>query len=84
MAVFDGKAIDHPIKSLIWKRCRDNVIALWAHTHEYANHYAHSFTCVDPKTCYPSRTINKIPEGIVFRLRRIRDSSEKYEKRLKE
>ena len=39
MAVFDWKAIDHPIKSLIWKRCRDNVIALWAHTHEYANHY---------------------------------------------
>ena len=43
-----------------------------------------SFTCVDPKTCYPFRTINKIPEGIAFRLRRIRDSGEKYEKRLKE
>ena len=28
-----------------------------------------SFTYVDPKTCYPSRNINKIPKGIALRLR---------------
>ena len=39
-----------------------------------------SFTYVDPKTCYPSRNIDKIPEGITLRLRRICDSDEKYEK----
>ena len=43
-----------------------------------------SFTYVDPKTCYPSRNINKIPEGIALRLRRICDSDEKYEKRSNE
>ena len=39
------------------------------------------FTYVDPKTCYPSRNLIKIPEGIVLRLRCIFDSDEKYEKR---
>ena len=39
-----------------------------------------SFTYDDPKTCYPSRNIDKIPEGITLRLRRICDSDEKYEK----
>ena len=43
-----------------------------------------SFTYVDPKTCYPSRNINKIPEGIALRLRHICDSDEKYEKRSNE
>ena len=43
-----------------------------------------SFTYVDPKTCYPSRNINKIPEVIALRLRRICDSDEKYEKRSNE
>ena len=30
-----------------------------------------SFTYVNPKTCYPSRNINKTPQGITLRLRRI-------------
>ena len=42
-----------------------------------------SFTYVDPKTCYPSRNINKIPEGVALRLRGICDSDEKYEKKIK-
>ena len=132
MAVYDEKAMDHPFKPLIWKRFRDDVIALWIHSNEDANHYldylntidasgkirftmetetenglefldlrlklkgcnkitvdvyskpTNSFTYVDPKTCYPSRDINKIPEGIALRLRRICDSDEKYEKRSNE
>ena len=43
-----------------------------------------SFTYVDPKTCYSSRNINKIPECIALRLKRIRNSDEKYQKRSNE
>ena len=39
------------------------------------------FIYVDPTACYPSRNINKIPEGITQRLRCICNSDEKYEKR---
>ena len=132
MAVYDEKAMDHPFKPLIWKRFRDDVIALWIHSNEDANHYldylytidasgkirftmeietenglglldlplklkccnkvtvdvysksTNSFTYVDPKTCYPSRNVNTIPEGIALSLRCICDSDEKYEKRLNE
>ena len=117
MAVYDEKAMDHPFKPLIWKRFRDDVIALWIHSNEDANHYldylktidasgkirftmetateneleflalrlklkgcnkitvdvysksTNSFTYIDPKTCYPSRNMNKIPESIALRLR---------------
>ena len=41
-------------------------------------------TYIDPTTCYPSRNINKIPECIYLRLRRICDSDEKYVKRSNE
>ena len=129
MAVYDEKAMNHPFKILIWKGFRDDVIALWIHSNEDANHYldyfntidasgkiiftmetetenglefldlrlklkgcnkitvdvytkpTNRFTYVDPKTCYPSRNLNKIPESIVLRLRCIFDSDEKYEKR---
>ena len=37
-------------------------------------------TYVNPKTCYRSKNINEIPEGIALTLRRICDSDEKYEK----
>ena len=132
MAVYEEKAMGHPSKSLISKRFRDDVIALWIHSSEDTNHYldylntidasgkirftmetetenglevldlrlkltgynqitvdvysrpTNSFTYVDPKTCYPSRNINKIPEGIALRLRNICDSDEKYEKRWNE
>ena len=40
-----------------------------------------SLTYVDPKTCYLSGNINKIPECTALRLRRIFDSNRKYEKR---
>ena len=43
-----------------------------------------SFTYVDLRTCYASRNINKIPEGIALRLRRICESNEKYKKRSNE
>ena len=43
-----------------------------------------SFTYVHPKTCYPFRNLNKIPEGIALRLRYICDSDEKFEKRSNE
>ena len=43
-----------------------------------------NFTYVDHKTCYSSRHVNKIPEGIVLKLRQIWDLDEKYEKRSNE
>ena len=43
-----------------------------------------SFTYVLPTTCYSKNSINKIPEGIALRLRRICDSDEKFEMRSKE
>ena len=43
-----------------------------------------SFTYIDPKTCYSSRNISKIPEGIALRLRCSCDSDQKYEKRSNE
>ena len=132
MTVYDEKPMDHPFKPFIWKRFRDDVIALWIHSIEDANPYldylntidasgkirftmetetenglefldlrlrlkgcnkitvdvyskpTNSFTYVDLQTCYPSRNISKIPEGIALRLRRICDSDEKYEKRSNE
>ena len=39
MAVYEEKAMDHQFKALIWKRFRDDVIALWIHSDEDANHY---------------------------------------------
>ena len=38
-----------------------------------------SFTYVLPSTCYPIKNINKVPQGIASRLRRICDTAEKYE-----
>ena len=132
IAVYDEKVMDHPFKRFIWKRFRGDVIALWIHSNEDANHYfdylytidasgkirfsmetetgshlefldfrlklkrcnkitvdvyskrTNSFTYVDPNTCCPLGNINKIPEGIALRLRRICDSDEKYEKRSNE
>ena len=37
-----------------------------------------SFTYVLPSTCYPKKSINKVPKGIALRLRRICDSDEKF------
>ena len=42
-----------------------------------------SFTCVNSKTCYFSRNINKIPKDFALKLRCIFDSDEKYEKKSK-
>ena len=39
MAVYGEKAMDHPFKHFIWKSFRDDVIALWIHSNEDANHY---------------------------------------------
>ena len=35
------------------------------------------FTYVLPSTCYPKKSINKVPKGIALRLRRIYNSEEK-------
>ena len=37
-----------------------------------------SSTSVLPTTCYPRKSINNIPHGVPLRLRRIRDSDEKF------
>ena len=42
-----------------------------------------SFTYVDPKTCYPSRNINKIPKSITLMLKRICDSDGNKRKKIK-
>ena len=38
-----------------------------------------SFTYVMPSTCFPSRNIEKVPEGVALRLRRICDTDSKFE-----
>ena len=43
-----------------------------------------SFTYVLPSTCYPMKNINKVPQGIALKLRRICDTTEKYESRAHE
>ena len=43
-----------------------------------------SFTYVMPSTCYPMKNINKVPQEISLRLRRICDATEKYELRADE
>ena len=47
MAMYDEKAMDHPFKPLIWKRFRDDVIALWIHSNEDANHYLDYLNTID-------------------------------------
>ena len=43
-----------------------------------------SLTYVLPSTCYPKKSINKVPKGIALRLRRICDSDEKFDIRSSE
>ena len=43
-----------------------------------------SFTYVKPSTCYPRKSINNVPRGIVLILRRICDTDEKFESRANE
>ena len=45
---------------------------------------ANSFTFVMPSTSYPMKNINNVPQGIALRLRRICDTTEKYESRADE
>ena len=40
-----------------------------------------SFTYVLPSTCYPRKNIEKVPEGVALRLRRICDNDEKFDNR---
>ena len=42
------------------------------------------FTYVMPSTCYPMKNINKVPQGITLRLRKICNTIEKYESRADE
>ena len=43
-----------------------------------------SFTYVLPSTCYPMKNINKVPQGVTLKLRRICDTTENYESRADE
>ena len=47
MVVFDEKAMDHSFKPLIWKRFCDDVVALWIHSNEDANHYLDYLNTID-------------------------------------
>ena len=47
VALYDEKAMDHPFKPLIWKRFHDDVISLWIHSEEYANHYLNYLNTID-------------------------------------
>ena len=47
MAVYDEKAMDPPFKPLIWKHFRDDVIALWIHSNEDANHFLDYLNTID-------------------------------------
>ena len=47
MAVYDEKAMNHPFKHLIWKRFRDDVIALRIHSEEDVNHYLNYLNTID-------------------------------------
>ena len=47
MTVYDEKAMDHPLKLLIWKRFRDDVNALWIHSEEDGNHYLKYLSTID-------------------------------------
>ena len=38
-----------------------------------------SFTYVSSSTCYPKKSINKVPKGIALRLKRICDSDETFD-----
>ena len=40
---------------------------------------SNSFICVLLSTCYPKKSINKVPKGIALRLRRICNSDEKFD-----
>ena len=39
--------MDHPFKPLIWNHFRDDVIALWIHSEEDANHYLNYLNTID-------------------------------------
>ena len=47
MGAYDEKAMDHPFQTLIWKRFRYDVIALWIHSNEDANHYLDYHNIID-------------------------------------
>ena len=49
MAVYDEKAMDHPIKPWIWKRFRDDVIALRIPISKDANYYFHYLNTMMPQ-----------------------------------
>ena len=48
--------------------------------HVYSNSI-NSFTYILPSACYPVKNINKVPQGTALRLRRICDTTKKYESR---
>ena len=48
--------------------------------HVYSNS-TNSFTYILPPACYPVKNINKVPQGTALRLRRICDTTKKYESR---
>ena len=72
MAVYDEKAMSHPLKTLIWKRFRDDVNALWIHSEEDANHYLKYLNTIDAsgKIRFTMETENENGlEFLAFRLK---------------
>lgn len=47
MTVYNGKAINHPFKLLIWNRSRDFFIVLWIDSNKDTNKYLAFFNTID-------------------------------------
>ena len=47
MAVYDERAMDHPFTTLIWRRFCGEMIPLWIHSDEDANHYLYYLNTID-------------------------------------
>ena len=64
--VVHEKAMDYPFKPLIWKRFRDNVIALWIYSDKDAHHYLDYLNTIDVsgKIRFSTETENK--NGLEF------------------
>ena len=66
MAVYDEKAMGHPLKTLIWKRFCDDVIALWIHSEEDANHYLKYLNTIDASGKIRFTMETEIENGLEF------------------
>ena len=66
MAVYDEKAMDQPIKPWIWKRFRDDVIALRIPISKDANYYLHYLNTIDASGKIRFTMETEIENGLEF------------------